>query len=412
MTDSPIEELRRSWRTVLGCMAAVSIGAIGLFAYTNGVFVPVLVREAGFTHEQLGFATLLLSSIVAVLAPLAGAAMDRYGPLRMIAIGVVGEAAAFVAFATLPPVFGFYLGAITLLALLGVATTPPGFSRIVTARFDRARGFALGLGISGLGLMAMFGPVLMNHVIESVGWRSAYLVLAALVLVLGGGGLLLIASDGPHAAKRTAQTVGASLGGGWDALKRPLFWLLLVAFVLPSLSAGGYLFHLVNILRERGVSGDEAARVQGMVGLAVLIGRLTSGAAMDRFFAPYVAAVAFTISALGCVLLLSGDPIMIGAAALAIGLTIGAELDIMAFVMSRYFGVTNFGRLYGLAYGALIIGGGVSPTWITAVARTDGYPMALLISAFGTLAGAALLLFAPRFPNERRSPIGAEACAE
>lgn len=395
------DELRRSWRTVAGCMSAAAIGAIGLHAYTSGVFVPVLVREAGFTREQLSFATLLLSTLVAILAPLAGAMMDRFGPVRIIAIGVVGEACAFASFALLPAEIGFYLAGIALLAILGVATTPPGFSRIITTRFDRARGLALGMAISGLGLMAMFGPVLMNAVIQSVGWRGAYLVLAGMVLVLGGGGLALVASDGSHmpAPKPQRHVTEPNERRGWAALRRPLFWVLLLAFVLPSLAAGGYLFHLVNLLHERGLPSDEAARIQGMVGLAVLIGRLSSGAAMDRFFAPYVAATAFSISALGCLALLSTNPILVGAAALGIGLTIGAELDIMAFVLSRYFGVTNFGRLYGVAYGALIIGGGLSPTWITFVAGKSGYPTALIISAIGTLAGGVILLFAPRFPS-------------
>lgn len=416
MAELDASELRQGWRTAVGCMIAASIGTIGFYAYTSGVFVPTLVADAGFTREQLSLANFVLSCTVAALAPFAGAAMDRFGPLKIIAIAVVGEAIAFALFSTIPPVFAYYLGAILLLALLGVGTTPPGFSRIITGRFDRSRGTALGIAISGLGLMAIFGPIIANDLIESFGWRTGYLVVSATVLVLGGAGLLLVASDrqGREAALRPAQrrSEETEAPGGWSGLKRPLFWVFLVAFLLPGLFGGGYLFHLVSILRERGFDPGEAARIQSLVGVAVLVGRLSSGVAMDRFFAPYVAAVAFSISGLGCLLLLSDTPWVIGAAALGIGLTIGAELDIMAYTISRYFGVQNFGRLYGLAYGGLIVCSGFSPMLITLVEGQGGYITALIVSAIGTAAGGLILAFAPRYPGEPARRVRRQAAAQ
>jgi MFS family permease len=194
-------------------------------------------------------------------------------------------------------------------------------------------------------------------------------------------------------------------GGDWSGLRKPLFWVLLAAFLAPGLFGGGYLFHLVTLLRERGFDAGQAAQVQSLVGLAVLVGRLSSGAAMDRFFAPHVAIVAFLISAGGCLLLLTDAAVPVCAAALGIGLTVGAELDIMAYTISRYFGVQSFGRLYGLSYGALIISSGFSPMLITLVAGKGGYPLALIVSAVGTSAGALILAFMPRYPTDRNDAI-------
>lgn len=395
-------ELRRHWRTVLGCAMAASIGTIGFFAYTNGVFVPLLREEAGFSLRQLSIATLTLSMTVAVLAPFAGMAMDRFGPLRVIALAVVGEALAFAAFSIIPAEFSFYIAAILMLAILGVGSTPPGFARIITGRFDRQRGLALGMAIAGLGLMAIFAPIVFNQILQASNWRTGYLVAAAAVLLLGGGGLLLIASD-REGTRRDAARLAADphrARGDWSGLKRPLFWVMLVGFLLPALFGGGYLLHMVSILTERGFTSSQAAVVQSLVGVAILVGRLGSGAAMDRFFAPHVAAVAFTISAIGCALLLVDNPILIGAAALGIGLTIGAELDIMAYTISRYFGVPSFGRLYGVAYGGLITCGGFSPLLITLIGEQGGgYDLALIISAVGTFIGAVILFFSPRYPS-------------
>ncbi len=401
MTGSAASEFRDHWRALAGCTVAASIGTIGLHAYTSGAFMPALIAGAGYTKDQLSLATLILSATVAVAAPFAGALMDRHGAARIIAVAVIGEAAAFALLSVAPASFPVYAALIVLLALVGVGTTPPGFARIVTARFDTARGLALGCMISGLGLMAISGPIWATWVIGHFGWRAGYAVMAGLVLLLGSAGLLLIGRDRQAGAAMPDTSAGEPVADPGNAFARPLFWWLVLGFLLPSLFGGGYLLHLISILRERGFTPAGAAQVQSLIGVAVLCGRLGSGAALDRFPPRWVAAVAFTISAAGCALLLLSDPLLMAIAALAIGLTIGAELDIMAYFISRYFGLAGFGRLYGFAYGALILGGGASPVLITRLAAWgSGYPTALIVSTIGTAAGAAILL---ALPDPRRA---------
>lgn len=392
------DELLQNWKTILGCMIAASVGTIGLHAYTSGVFAAKLMTDTPLTRDQLSLATFLLSSSVAVLAPFVGALMDKYGPIRIIMLSLAGEALAFAVLGLIPADFTYYAVTIIGLAVLGVGTTPPGYSRIITERFDQSRGIALGMAICGLGIMAVASPIVINWVIENWGWRVGYFIVAAAVLCLGGGGLTLIASDSKTEAHRSTLKPRRRQSGDWSALRKPWFWILLVAFLAPGLFGGGYLLHLVSILRERGIGPAEAAQVQSLVGLAVFAGRLGSGAAMDRFFAPYVAAVTFLISGCGCLILLTDAPAMMYVAAFAIGLTIGSELDIMAYTFSRYFGVESFGRLYGLAYGGLITFSGFSPVLISYVEGWGSYSAALVVSALGTSSGAIILLFAPKFP--------------
>jgi len=190
-----------------------------------------------------------------------------------------------------------------------------------------------------------------------------------------------------------------------------LFWLMLVGFLAPAFFSGGYLFHLITLLRERGFTPTAAAEVQSLVGVAILVGRLGSGTALDRLSPSLVATITFTISALGCLLLLFSNPICMGVAALAIGLTIGAELDIMAYFISRYFGLNRFGRLYGLAYGIFIMSAGASPALITYLVGWGGYSLALAVSTVGTLVGAGILfsLPDPRRIAERQAQAVAQA---
>ena len=231
-------EFADHWRALVGCTVAASIGTIGLHAYTSGAFMPALIAGAGYSKEQLSLATLILSAVVAVSAPFAGVLMDRHGAIRVITIAVLGEAAVFGLLSVAPARFPIYAALIVLLALVGVGTTPPGFARIVTARFDRARGLALGCMISGLGLMAIGGPIWATWVISHAGWRAGYAVMAGLVLMLGGLGLILIRGD-RHEMPQADGPAASLAQGSRNALVQPLFWMLLAGFLLPGLFGGG-----------------------------------------------------------------------------------------------------------------------------------------------------------------------------
>lgn len=399
-------EFREHWRTLLGCFLAASINTIGLHAYTSGAFLNPLEVEAGFSREQISIATLLLAVTVALVVPFAGAFMDRVGPLRLIAPCVLGEAAAFGLLSVIPADYGYYALGIILLGLLGVGTAPLGFARLITARFDKARGLALALMIAGVAMIAVAGPLVATWTIGEYGWRGGYRGLAILVLALGGVGTLLIFSDRRKAPAPARASHRAA--GDWSALRRPLFYLMWMGFFAPSLFGAGYLLHLITILRDRGFTAEDAAGVQSMVGIAVLSGRLLSGIALDHFKAQRVAALIFTISGIGCALLMIHDVTTAHIAALCIGLTIGAEPDVMAYFFSRYFPLASFTRLYGIAYGGLIVGGGLSPVLISYLADARDYSLPLMVTAIGTTASALILLNLPD-PDPRLRAAAGEA---
>lgn len=399
-------EFRTHWRTLLGCFLAASINTIGLHAYTSGAFLPALEQDAGFTRTQISIATLLLAVTVAIIVPFAGALMDRVGPLRVIVPCIIGEAAAFVLISIAPAQYSFYASSIILLGLLGVGTAPLGFARLITARFDKSRGFALALMIAGVAMIAIVGPLIATWTIAEFGWRGGYRALALLVLIFGGIGTLLIFSDRKNEQRHGIPAASSTKTGDWSALRRPLFYLMWLGFFAPSLFGAGFLLHLITILRDRGFSPESAAGVQSLVGVAVLAGRLLSGIALDHFKAQRVAAVIFTISGMGCALLIIDDVTTAHIAALCIGLTIGAEPDVMAYFFSRYYPLESFARLYGIAYGGLIVGGGLSPVLISYLSNGQDYTLPLIVTAIGTIASALILLNLPN-PELRSRPADA-----
>ena len=98
------------------------------------------------------------------------------------------------------------------------------------------------------------------------------------------------------------------------------------------------------------------------VGAAVFVGRILIGYLIDRFFAPHVAVFCFTLSAIGVlVLALGASGPMAFMAAITIGLSFGAELDLLAYLASRYFGLRALGSVCGILLASILIGTAISP---------------------------------------------------
>ena len=116
--------------------------------------------------------------------------------------------------------------------------------------------------------------------------------------------------------------------------------------------------HLAAIFTDRGVSVARAATATSIVGSAVIAGRLGSGYLLDRLFAPRVAILFYSATALGIAILCAGAQgnLALVASFLA-GLGMGAEVESMGYMISRYFGLVAFGTAYGVAFGAFMISG-------------------------------------------------------
>ena len=152
--------------------------------------------------------------------------------------------------------------------------------------------------------------------------------------------------DGASRINIAAEGKAAAPGlSAQEARRTGTFWLMVCAFFLVSASVQGCVIHLAAMLGDRGSSAQTAALGSSLAGGAVLLGRVGTGYLLDRFFAPRVAAVLFSGSAVGIGLLWAGGAtVILFAGALFVGLGLGAELDLIAFLTSRYFGLRAFGR--------------------------------------------------------------------
>jgi MFS family permease len=147
-----------------------------------------------------------------------------------------------------------------------------------------------------------------------------------------------------------------------EALRSSLFWGLGIAFFFDVIAINGTLTHIVALLTDRGIGLEAATAAMSGVGIALFAGRILSGWFLDRFWGPYVAIGFFVAPMVGLALLMShlgGAVPFVGA--ICCGLGIGAEIDLMAFFASRYFGVRNYAKIYGAMFGMFGFGVGIGP---------------------------------------------------
>jgi MFS family permease len=192
--------------------------------------------------------------------------------------------------------------------------------------------------------------------------------MAVAVVIFAFVPVALFVREPPDFAARPArgQSRGAALNlpGArvGEALGSWLFWGLGIAFFLDVIAINGTLTHIVALLTDRGIAREAAVTALSGTGIALLAGRILSGWFLDRFWGPYVAIGFFVTPMIGLALLMGhaeGATPFLGAICLGIG--IGAEIDLMAFFASRYFGLRNYAKIYGTMFGMFGLGVGFGP---------------------------------------------------
>jgi hypothetical protein len=146
------------------------------------------------------------------------------------------------------------------------------------------------------------------------------------------------------------------------AFKSGNFWALAIAFLLGVMAINGTIVHIVALLTDRGIPLQIATGALSIAGIAIIVGRIICCWCLDRFWGPYVAICFFIMPMFGIALLGSGwgYPVPLLGAALC-GAGIGAEIDLMAFFISRYFGLKAYGKIYRLMFMLFNIGTGLGP---------------------------------------------------
>lgn len=408
------------WYVTIACCIGLACGLTSVLTGTFSIFLGPLTAEFGWLKSEIFTALLLATVTVTVASPFIGVLIDRFGARRMILIGFVLEGLVLASFAMQTDSLAALYARYILMTLVGLGTTHVSFARIISLWFDRQRGLALGIALAGLGVGGMIWPLLSQWAIEAYGWRTAYLVVTAVVTVTGFLAIALVVRESPAemglqpdgaAAKAAAAGAPPPQPGGFtlaEAMRQTSFWVMIVAFFLVGLGIQSLYMHLVPLLVMRNVEPMRAAQAQSLVAAALIVGRLAGGMLMDRFFASRVAS-AFLVGPIVASALLAAGASGVDAfiAGMLTGLASGAEVNASAYLAGRYFGLRYFSRIYAWYFSAYSIGAGFGPlVTARAVEHYGGYTEILYILG-GLLVFAALLLLSLKpFPRSFPQPQG------
>lgn len=386
MTDPDIgkNEFRSGWTTVLAAAAGSGLGVSALLTYTAGLFVKGLEADIGLTRTQFGLGVFGATLSVALAGVVVGRLVDREGPRRAAMFGALFLGCGFIAMSTLVGSPLTYVVAMMMTGMLASGSSPVPYARAVSHAFARRRGLALGLMQMGIGISAALIPPALGFVIATYGWRTGYQMLACVALVGLVPALFGLPKVMPGPGGRQANVVPIA--------KSRNFWLMLTGFATMAIAFAGMLPHFVPMLNDQGVSPVRAAALAGLIGVSVIMVRAVVGWLADIVHAPWIAACACLICAAGCLILALGGAAAAPVGAIALGAAMGAEADLVGFLVARYFPLASYGRIYSLQYAGFMIAAGAGPLWVGVVAdRAGGYRAALMISA--SLLAVAIIPF-------------------
>lgn len=398
VTAAPSGEFRRGWPALVFSTigAAVGLSALG---YILGTLVVPLQEEFGWGRGEINLASLVSSLGMAAALPVIGKLLDRYGVKRVAVISIPIFAVVLALLAVLTSSLITFLALYAIAGLLGAGTSAVTYSKAIVEKFDRRRGIALGIVAGGLGTAGLALPPLMGMIIAGGGWRSAYVTMALLAAVP----FVLVFFARLTPPKSVVAVDPASLPGLTfrAAMRTREFWSLCVVFFLLGWALLTMVPHFVPLLIDSGVDPVQAAFLSSLVGVGTVIARPVIGWLFDRFYATYVAVPLFLAAAVGCLLLLWAGPSAAPLTALLIGIGFGAEIDLMGYLSSRYFGRRAFGALYSLVYSLFMIGSAFGPvTAGFAYDATGSYSTPLIVAASMMAVAAVILLTLRRFSKD------------
>jgi len=402
-----MEEFRRGGAPLLAAVIGTLCGLFTATNYTQSFFVGPVTAEFGWDPGQffLSYTVLMLAGIFT--APIVGSLVEKWGARRLAITGLVGHAVGYILLSFNPGSLPLWYLSFFLLAVMAAGSLPITWTKVINGWFVENRGKAIGIVMSGTGLGAFILPPLVEFIISNYGWRMGYrgigigLLLFSLPFVLAFFRERQVSADGtpndagPPAAALWGVTVG-------EAVRSRRFWILGAVLFLTAFVLVGLLSNFVRILGAEGLGTSETATLAAALGLTVVIGRLLIGVLVDRYWAPGVAVAFFTLPMIGILLLLNMDVTYASAffIAIAIGLAAGAELDLLAYLTSRYFGTEHYAEIFGRVFVFFTVGAGIAPPIFGALsAANGGYAELLTASILVLLVSQVLFLALGKYPT-------------
>ena len=367
-----------------------------------GAYFAVLAEEFGWSKTSLSGAAALQPMEAAMLGPVLGWVVDRFGPQGMIRIGILTFGVGFILLSQIDSLAGFY-GAFVVIAL---GSSLCGFFPVNVAIihwFEKFRARALSALSLGIALGGIVVP-LVAWWMQSFGWRATALASGLLAIFIGWPlaqvfrrrpqdyGLTIDGLPPASAAAGGTEDSGQREFSAREALRTRAFWLLSLGHGFALLIVFAVNVHAITHMKEGlGYSVAQAALVITLMTVAQVGGVLVGWAIGDRFEKRFIAAVCMLMHAAGLLMLTyaTGAPMLV-AFALLHGSAWGLRGPFMQAIRADYFGRRSIGMILGLSSIIVVLGqiGGPMVAGILADLTGNyraGFTVLALLAGLGSL---------------------------
>lgn len=343
------------WLVVAICFVVLSVSFSARFVLSPAM--PHLEADLGWSRSAVSLAGSLALVAMAVVAPIAGNMVDRFGPRLLLAVGLAAVGAGMAATAGTATPWQFYL-TFSLVAGIGFGVAANHIvSTVVSLQFERHRGLAVGIATSGSTAGLLVLAPLISEMLDGIGWRHSYVVLGAISLALVIPVLLLVRAR--PAPVRHATASAALQASFWRRigllLRSPVFHCLLWGFTICGFTTAGVIEgHLIPYAIACGYPPLDSATAYGVLSGFNLLGMVLAGWLTDRMHRPLLLGGIYVMRGLSFILLMfiADDPALLFVFAVAFGLFDYSTVPVTASLVASHIGL----RIMGLTMGILSAG--------------------------------------------------------
>jgi MFS family permease len=366
---------------VLFCIVGVALWGLPFY-------YDFMVQQFGWTRAQVTSGNALSKLIVGpIFGFLAGWVVDRFGPRRLMMIGILMAGAALVGLGSISSLGMFYF--FYFFNALGYVCGGPLPNQVLlTQRFDRSRGKAMGFAYLGIGIGGATVPWISHVLVQHFGWQTALQILGVTIVVVS----LPLAWMVKETPRGITTNGSVNVPSPKSAFKQLSFYLLTLGSMCSVAAISGTQQNLKLLLSlDRHFTQRDAASILSMVLAFSIAGRLLMGWLADRFSKKHVMLLTFLLVAAGIPLLFFGTSRLILYASAAIfGIGLGGDYMIIPLITAEIFGIEIMGRLMGVILTAGGIAEAAAP-WLMGHLRdaTGSYREGCYVLVVVALLGAA-----------------------
>jgi MFS family permease len=377
---------------------------VGLALYGLPFYYDFMVRDFGWSRAQVTSGNAVSKLVVGpLLGFAAGWIVDRFGPRRLMIVGILMAGIALIGLGSMRTLAGFYF--FYLFNAVGYVCGGPLPNQVLLSRwFTRTRGRAMGFAYVGIGAGGALVPLISVPLVHAFGWQGALRILGILIIVLALPLALTVRESPPGDGTTTSTPRPTERAPVRDLLRHPAFYLLMIGSMCSIAAVGSANQHLKLFLSlDHAYSQTAAAKIASLVLAASLVGRVGMGWLADRLPKKYVMILIYLLVAGSLpILLLATTPAGVSLFAIVFGIGLGGEYMIIPLMAAELFGVRVLGRVMGLVLAGDGIAEAAAPMLIGHMRDlSDSYTTGFLAVIGFAIAGAFAIALLPRQRSAR-----------